>query len=115
MSLNKSEISELIYNKIGGDSVFIGDVLNKPEIAIAWTEEERMHKINNIWCLWYEFGTDKSLQEIIEKSRWEYWNCIDPECKCGEFPLRNDKCDYKTRLKNPNARSLFEFLKEIFK
>lgn len=33
-------------------------------------------------------------------SKQEGYECIDPNCKCGSFPLRNDNCPYKCKHGN---------------
>ena len=63
---------------------------------------------------WYKCGITKSLQEIAEEIVWETVECIDPDCKCGKFPLRNDSCPYKTTIKPSPQADLFSYLLTLF-
>lgn len=45
--------------------IMLTDVLDKPETVLCWEEEERKDRIYDLWCLWYECGITKSLQNIM--------------------------------------------------
>lgn len=92
------------------DPVMIGDVLEKMGMKIELTGDILTKTVG----LWLNCGRTKSLNQIMQDSGFENIECIDPSCKCGKFPLRNDKCEYKEQLKDPNARALFEFLQTVF-
>lgn len=96
----------------------IGDVLEKIDKTVGGLNyyyyigqttynEELIH-------LWSRCGElTLSLQEICEASGWEEVECIDSECPCGVFPLRNNNCPYKAIIKSPETNALFSFLLQI--
>lgn len=55
--------------------------------------------------LWGECGFTKSLQEIVEESGWE--EVVDDD-------LPGSRAVIVKRLKDPNARQLFDFLSTLF-
>lgn len=98
------------YLHICTKPVLIGDVL------------ERMYKLwragkgfsigiqrRHLLDLWAELGFTKSLQQIVEESRWEEKWC----CSHEEGQEHQKKCMTKA-LKSPQARALFKFLRDIF-
>jgi len=118
--MNKEQVSELMksleppcncYECVGEcHLVRIGDVLETPEIVIAIDDEERSEKIYEIWGLWYEFGTNKSLQEIVEEVGWEKLLIKHRRQQDGT----EEPSEWGEQLKDPNARALFNFLNDIF-
>ena len=100
------------WHKVGEQKpIYIGTVLEKT----SNTENDIQRNYDRlILCdLWQPLGFSRSLQEICEASGWKDIECIDPDCKCGSFPIRNNTCLYKTHLKSPEANALFTFLQEI--
>ena len=125
--MNKEGVSELIKKLFVSEVVkkyddgttmvkcspiLIGDILEKMDVV----DDETAELVDK----WGNCGFTKSLQEIVEKSGWEKYceNC--DECFVAVFCngyIRNDKPvhNYTQRLKDPNDRSLIEFLLTIFK
>lgn len=104
--------TEAIYKTIGIlNNIRIGDILefmnNKREVFQLKTLVTLMER-------WGECGFHKGLQELVNESGWEEGECIDSECRCGTFPLHNDKCPFKSRLRSKEVENLFIFLKELF-
>jgi len=82
--------------------ILLGDVLERM-LEIKKGDPRGMRIL--LTGMWGECGFKKSLQQIISESGWEldckYWPC-DPLCKGEE------------RLKDENARALFDFLLNLF-
>lgn len=99
-----------------GHPIYIGNVLDKISKG-EWNRTECNHDIGitleKVMMLWEPLVFSKSLQEIIEASGWEEVECIDSECPCGVFPLRNNNCPYKAIIKSPETNALFSFLLQI--
>lgn len=90
--------------KVIGHPIYLHTILDKAEVVLCWEEEERKDKIYEIWCLWYECGLSRSLQEIIQASGWEHTLTAQDE----------DSSIRKTEvLTSPEANALFTFLQEI--
>ena len=90
----------------------IGDVLNSAEILVCSDEEERKDKIYSLWCLCYEVGIRKSLNEILDSKtgfRCSTNNRINTgshTCAAGNTHTE-EYVDKKTQ-------ELFEFLYDLF-
>ena len=102
-----------------GHPITIGQVLEKMNIQgnsfrlKSQSNEVTQQPLDRFIFLWDRCGVAKSLQEIMSYSGWVEVECINSECPCGVFPLRNNHCPYKSRLKSPEANTLFSFLIEI--
>jgi hypothetical protein len=85
--------------------LYIGDILNKPEIGICFEEEERKDKVYETYLLWSECGVEKSLQTILEESEWEVHERSDPQYGITAWS--------EPRISSP-AKELFEYLITLF-
>ena len=103
-----------------GRCILIGDVL-KTRDSDFWMQPEMVgvSRLDKLYFYWSECGTDKSLQEIIEKSGWEKsWFCgwckteEDPKWGCVKCQRQggDGKLNAKEILKCPRARALAEFI-----
>jgi len=93
--------------KILGHPVIIGVVL-KRMTGIMVKDWKQCNRIVGFWC---DCGFTKSLQEIVEESGWEEKE--EPEAYefigvgTKSLPMK------RLRLKDPNAKALFDYLLEI--
>jgi hypothetical protein len=91
--------------EILGHPIYLHTILDKAEVVLCWEEEERKDKIYEIWCLWYECGLSRSLQEIVQASGWEYTLTARDE----------DSSIRKTEvLTSSEANALCEYLLSLF-
>jgi len=97
----------LVKQRIKDNPVKLGDVLARMQDDQTW---EHSKKVVELWLI---CGANKSLNSLVEASGYERLECIDENCKCGKFPLRNDNCPCKERLADKPTRELFEFLNQI--
>lgn len=116
--MNKKEVTELVDRLSNNNPIMLGNILKKFQIKFGGKLDKEFQKKaefigDSIVDKWGRCDFTKSLQELIEESGWERTSCIDPDCPCGEFPLRNEECEYKTELKNPNTRNLLEFINSL--
>lgn len=86
--------------------VRIGDVLDTGEVTIAWTEEQRAERIIEIWELWHECGTTKSLQELLDEAPWKK---VPAKKECGEGETNY----FVEHLGDSNTDRLFSYLIEL--
>jgi len=111
------------------DHTFIGDVLEKVKdikvkvttgMCVAIVNEKEDPEDPEDWDddaigwvidLWQPFGLDKSLQQIVEESGWEWRKCEDEKCNCKDW---DDNCEIEV-LKSPEANALFGFLHSLIK
>ena len=98
-TIKKSQIKEVL-----GHPIYLHNILDKAEVVLCWEEEERKDKIYEIWCLWYECGLSRSLQEIVDASGWKYTLTAEEE----DSSIRKQQV-----LTSPEANALFSFLQEI--
>jgi len=109
--MNKEEVSALIgwlerfryenasypKNLTLATGVLIGDVLEKTDLS----------KVRDLVLLWMDCGASKSLQEIEECIQWGA-NWAGAMRQCGKTETVAN-----LKLKDDNARALFEFLNYI--
>jgi len=109
----REKVKKLII-LLGGtkNQIMLGDVLEK--ITELSPNNNIWDKIDKTVRLWSNYDFKKPLNQIVKDSGFAFAQCVDPDCKCGTFPLRNDKCKYKSYLKDFYARNLCDYLCEIF-
>lgn len=121
MNITRTQCEELI-DRLADKScdmclpVYLHRVLQKIDdkyggMNYVWGRQSYNHETIYKWSCCGSL--ERSLQQIVEDSGWELPECIDPDCLCGKFPLRNDECEYKARLKSPEANALFTYLLEL--
>ena len=124
----KQQVKQLI-DRLGSNNIRFEDVLDvifqehKDYTAIYASSNElscndfvreikQLDLLLPMFLKWHKCGIKTSLNELYAEE-WEESECIDSNCKCGSFPLRNDNCEFKATPKNPNIKALFQFLLEL--